>query len=49
LSEDVHSLVLSRQRKSSQVAWSNQEWDLICQNAAAWCHRNGIRLTFAAP
>jgi len=49
LSEDVQSLVLSRQRKSSQAPWSNLEWDLICKNATTWCARNGIRLTFASP
>ena len=49
LAEDVQTLVLSRQRKKDDPAFSNAEWNTIVKNATKWCQRNGIRLTFAAP
>ena len=49
ISEDVQTVVLSRQRTSSQPAWSNAEWNHIVNHATTWCQRNSVRLTFACP
>lgn len=49
ISEDVQTVVLSRQRKGSEPAWSNAQWNNIVANATTWCQRNSVRLTFGCP
>ncbi|HEY4367722.1 MAG TPA: hypothetical protein VGN07_10865 [Steroidobacteraceae bacterium] len=49
ISEDVQTLVLSRQCQSDKSPWSNAEWQHIVNNATRWCQRNAVRLTLAAP